>query len=302
MEKYDILIIGAGPAGVTAAIYAHRANLNYLILEKSAIGGKVITAYEVENYPGFSKILGSELVLNLRKQIKDLVINFKREEVLKIEKFDDSFFVSTNKDRYEVKRIIIATGTSENKLNLEKEEQFLGRGVSFCATCDGAFYKDKDVIVYGGGDSAVTEAAFLAGIAKSVTVISRHQLRAESKNIEALKAHTNVSYIPNSVVTEILGDNHFEGVTIRTNETEEKNIFADGIFVYIGSKPSLKYINYLNILDEKGYIITDSNFRTPVKNVYAIGDCIDKDVRQIVTATSDGARVIHTIQNDMKRD
>lgn len=301
MENYDLIIIGAGPAGVTAAIYAQRAGLNYLLLEKSAIGGKVITAYEVENYPGYSKILGSELALNFRKQIKDLDINFKREEVTKIEKFDDIFFISTNKNRYEVKRIILASGTTENKLHLEKEETFLGRGISFCATCDGAFYKDKDVLVYGGGDSAITEATFLSNIAKSVLVISRHELRGEKSNIEILKSHQNVSYLPNSVIVEILGSDHFEGVIVRSNNLDEKVIHADGLFVYIGSKPDLKYINYLNILDEKGYIITDSSFRTPVKHLYAIGDCIDKKVRQIVTATGDGAQVIHTILEDIKK-
>ncbi len=302
MENFDLVIIGAGPAGLTAAIYAQRANLSYLLLEKGPIGGKVITAYEIENYPGFSKISGSELALTFRKQIKDLNIYFKREEVTRIEKFDDLFFITTNKDRYQTKNIILATGTKENELNVENADKFKGRGVSYCATCDGAFYKDKNVVVYGGGDSAITEATFLAPIVKSLTIISRHELRGEAKNIEKLLSSNNVKCIKNSVITELIGENELKGVKLRNIYTDKtENLPCDGVFVYIGSKPEVNYLNFLNVLNEKGYIETDSHFRTRIEGVYAIGDCIDKELRQIVTATSDGANVIHTILSDMNK-
>ncbi len=302
MEKFETIIIGAGPAGVTAAIYAHRSGLSYLLLEKGAIGGKVVTAFEIENYPGISKIGGSELALDFRKQVKDMGINFKREEVLSIEKFDDHlFFVTTNKDKYQCESIIVATGTKENELNLPKEDQFRGRGVSFCATCDGAFYKDKDVIVYGGGDSAITEATFLAPIVHSITMISRHNLRGERNNIEKLQAFDNVKYLPNTIVTKLLGDNVFEGVEVLIEGNKVSTLKADGIFVYIGSKPELKFLNHLDVLNSKGYIEVDKEFRTKVKGVYAIGDVIEKELRQIVTATNDGAIVIHTLHKDLSK-
>lgn len=300
MEKLDTIIIGSGPAGVTAAIYAHRSNLKYLLLEKSSIGGKIMNAYEVENYPGFPKIEGSELALSFRSHVKNMGINFKREEVLNIEKLGDTFYVTTSKDKYPTKTVIIATGTKENKLSLPKEETFLGRGVSYCATCDGAFYKDKDVIVYGGGDSAITEASFLANLVNHLTIISRHELRGEPKNIEKLKTFNNISYIPNTTITEILGEDKFEGVKTVSLDNKIDTIKADGIFVYIGSKPSLKFVSYFNILNEKGYIDVDSSFRTREKGIYAIGDVIDKELRQVVTAVSDGAIVIQTILKDIK--
>ena len=302
MKKFETIIIGAGPAGVTAAIYAHRSGLSYLLLEKGAIGGKVVTAFEIENYPGISKIGGSELALDFRKQVKDMGINFKREEVLSVEKFDDHlFFVTTNKDKYQCESIIVATGTKENELNLPKEEQFRGRGVSFCATCDGAFYKDKDVIVYGGGDSAITEATFLAPIVHSITMISRHNLRGERNNIEKLQSFNNLKYLPNTIVTKLLGDNVFEGVEVLTEGNKVSTLKADGIFVYIGSKPELKFLNHLDVLNSKGYIEVDKEFRTKVKGVYAIGDVIEKELRQIVTATNDGAIVIHTLHKDLSK-
>ncbi len=302
MERFDTIIIGAGPAGVTASIYAHRSGLNYLLLEKGAIGGKVVTAFEIENYPGITKIGGSELALDFRKQIKDLGINFKREEVLSVEKFDDHlFFVTTNKDKYQCESIVIATGTKENELNLPKEAEFRGRGVSFCATCDGAFFKDKDVVVYGGGDSAMTEAAFLAPIVHSITMVSRHELRGERNNIEKLKAFNNVKYLPNTVITSLLGSEYFEGVEVLSEGSKTSTIKCDGVFVYIGSKPELKFLNHLDILNAKGYIEVDNEFRTRVKGVYAVGDVIEKELRQIVTATNDGAIVIHTLHKDLNK-
>jgi len=295
MEQFDVIIIGAGPAGITASIYAYRAGLNAILFDKGAIGGKVVDAYEIENYPGFNKINGSDLALSFRNQIKSMGINFKRESVTKIEQFADRFYVDTNKAKYLTKRIIIATGTEETKMNLENEEKFKGRGVSYCATCDGAYYQNKDVVVYGGGDSAVTEAAFLAKISKSVTVISRHDLRGEKQNILKLFEYPNVKHIKNTTITALNGDDSLESIDLINLDGTKSNLKTDGLFVYIGAKPNLSYLNRLNILDKNGYINVDDHFRTQVKNIYAIGDVINKELRQIVTATNDGAEVIHTI-------
>lgn len=300
METYDIVIIGAGPAGITSAIYASRAGLNYCLIEKGPIGGKVINAYEIENYPGFSKIEGPMLALNFRKQIKDLNINLKKEEVTLIDKMDDTFYINTSKEKYQAKYVIIATGTKENELKLPNEEALKGRGISFCATCDGAFFKDKDVVVYGGGDSAITEAAFLAQIVKHLTIVSRHELRGETNNIKKLQAYNNVSYIPNTIITEVIGKDYLEAVKLLSSDNKETILKTNGLFVYIGSKPELKFLNYMDILNSKGYIEVDNHFETKVPNLFAIGDVIEKELRQIVTAESDGANVIHAIQKKMR--
>ena len=295
MEKLDILIIGAGPSGVTAAIYAKRAGLNFLLMEKSAIGGKVVDIFELENYPGVEGISGSDLALTFRKQIKQLKIPFVRDEVLDIKENNSSFIVKTLKNEYEVNKIILACGTKENNLGLESEQKFLGRGVSYCATCDGSFYKDKKVVVYGGGNSAISEALYLSNIVKELVIVSRHDLRGEKQNTNKLLGLPNVTHIKNSTIIELNGENSLENIKIRDDKDEITSITTDGVFVYIGSKPELSFLNSLNLEKENGYLIVNNHFETNIKNIYAIGDCIDKELRQIVTATSDGALVIDHI-------
>ena len=295
MEKLDILIIGAGPSGVTAAIYAKRAGLNFLLMEKSAIGGKVVDIFELENYPGVEGISGSDLALTFRKQIKQLKIPFVRDEVLDIKENNSSFIVKTLKNEYEVNKIILACGTKENNLGLESEQKFLGRGVSYCATCDGSFYKDKKVVVYGGGNSAISEALYLSNIVKELVIVSRHDLRGEKQNTNKLLGLPNVTHIKNSTIIELNGENSLENIKIKNDKNEITTITTDGVFVYIGSKPELSFLNSLNLEKENGYLIVNNHFETNIKNIYAIGDCIDKELRQIVTATSDGALVIDHI-------
>ena len=295
MEKLDILIIGAGPSGVTAAIYAKRAGLNFLLMEKSAIGGKVVDIFELENYPGVEGISGSDLALTFRKQIKQLKIPFVRDEVLDIKENNSSFIVKTLKNEYEVNKIILACGTKENNLGLESEQKFLGRGVSYCATCDGSFYKDKKVVVYGGGNSAISEALYLSNIVKELVIVSRHDLRGEKENTNKLLGLPNVTHIKNSTIIELNGENSLENIKIRNDKDEITTITTDGVFVYIGSKPELSFLNSLNLEKENGYLIVDNHFESNIKNIYAIGDCINKELRQIVTATSDGALVIDHI-------
>ncbi len=295
MEKLDILIIGAGPSGVTSAIYAKRAGLNFLLMEKSAIGGKVVDIYELENYPGVEGMSGSDLALTFRKQIKQLKIPFVRDEVLDIKENNGIFIVKTLKNEYEVNKIILACGTKENNLGLDSEQKFLGRGVSYCATCDGSFYKDKKVVVYGGGNSAISEALYLSNIVKELVIISRHGLRGEKENTDKLLNLPNVTHIKNSTIVELNGENTLENIKIKNDKDEITTITTDGVFVYIGSKPELSFLNSLNLEKENGYLIVNNHFETNIKNVYAIGDCISKELRQIVTATSDGALVIDHI-------
>ncbi len=295
MEKLDILIIGAGPSGVTAAIYAKRAGLNFLLMEKSAIGGKVVDIFELENYPGVEGMSGSDLALTFRKQIKQLKIPFVRDEVLDIKENNSSFIVKTLKNEYEVNKIILACGTKENNLGLESEQKFLGRGVSYCATCDGSFYKDKKVVVYGGGNSAISEALYLSNIVKELVIVSRHDLRGEKENTNKLLSLPNVTHIKNSTIIELNGENSLENIKIKNDKNEITTITTDGVFVYIGSKPELSFLNSLNLEKENGYLIVNNHFESNIKNIYAIGDCINKELRQIVTATSDGALVIDHI-------
>ena len=295
MEKLDILIIGAGPSGVTSAIYAKRAGLNFLLMEKSAIGGKVIDIFELENYPGVEGMSGSDLALTFRKQIKQLKIPFVRDEVLYIKQDNNLFIVKTLKNEYEVNKIIVACGTKENNLGLDSEQKFLGRGVSYCATCDGSFYKDKKVVVYGGGNSAISEALYLSNIVKELVIISRHDLRGEKENTNKLLSLPNVTHIKNSTIIELNGENSLENIKIKNDKEEITTITTDGVFVYIGSKPELSFLNSLNLNKENGYLIVNNHFETNIKNIYAIGDCINKELRQIVTATSDGALVIDHI-------
>ncbi len=295
MEKLDILIIGAGPSGVTSAIYAKRAGLNFLLMEKSAIGGKVVDIFELENYPGVEGMSGSDLALTFRKQIKQLKIPFVRDEVLDIKEDNGTFIVKTLKNEYEVSKIILACGTKENNLGLDSEQKFLGRGVSYCATCDGSFYKDKKVVVYGGGNSAISEALYLSNIVKELVIVSRHDLRGEKENTDKLLSLPNVTHIKNSTIVELNGENTLENIKIKNDKDEITTITTDGVFVYIGSKPELSFLNSLNLEKENGYLIVNNHFETNFKNVYAIGDCISKELRQIVTATSDGALVIDHI-------
>lgn len=298
MNKVDILIIGAGPSGVTAAIYAKRANLDVLLLEKSAIGGKVIDIYELENYPGVSNISGSELALTFRKQIKDLKIPFSREEVLSINKNDNNFIVTTNKNEYLVNKIILAIGTKENNLSLDNENRFLGKGISYCATCDGSFYKDKKVVVYGGGNSAISEALYLSNLVKELIIISRHDLKGDASSINKLKELTNVKHIKNSTIIKLNGNDSLESIDIKDENNNITNIKLDGLFVYIGSKPSLNFINNLSLDNINGYLKVNEHFETSIKNMFAVGDVINKNLRQIVTATSDGANVINYLMKN----
>ena len=293
MNNYDTIIIGAGPAGLTAAIYLLRASKKVLIIEKESIGGQISSSPLVENYPGFIKISGSELSNNLFEQVTNLNGEFTIEEVKKITKDKK---VITDETTYQTKSIIIATGCKHRRLNIENEEDLIGNGVHFCVSCDGAFYKDKTVVVVGGGNSAIINALSLSDICKKVYIIQNlDHLTAEKKLIEQLDNKNNIEIILSSILTKYHTLNEeLTKVTIKTKE-EEKKIKTDGVFLSIGLIPANEIFKDIITLDEYGYIESE-NMKTNIEGIFVAGDCRTKSVRQVTTATSDGTKAaINTI-------
>ena len=289
---YDTIIIGAGPAGLTAAIYLKRANKNVLVLEKETFGGQITHSPKVENYPGFTSISGVEFADKLVEQAMAQGADIDLDEARGITKDGDVFTVKSDRSDYTAKSVIIATGSKHRTLGLENEEKFTGEGISYCAVCDGAFYKDTDIAVIGGGNSALQEAILLSKTSKSVTVVQNLPfLTGESRLIEQIEATQNISVILSSVVTKILGEDKFEGITIRNEETgEEKDLSFNGIFVAIGQQPENESFRQAVALDERGYITADESCIPEGENgIFVAGDCRSKSVRQIATAISDGA-------------
>ncbi|MDD5616953.1 MAG: thioredoxin-disulfide reductase [Candidatus Methanoperedens sp.] len=287
---YDVVIIGGGPAGLTAGIYAKRAMLNAVLLEKMGVGGQIIVTDLVENFPGFQEISGAELAGKFEQHARKFGLETKSMvEVNRIEDRGNLKIVKTNDGDFETKTVIITTGTTPKKLGAKGELELIGRGVSYCATCDGFFFKDKTVVVVGGGDSAMTEAIFLTKMAKKVIVVHRRdKLRAEKINQEHAFANPKISFIWDSVVDEIAGKQVVEKVmvkNVRTNAVSE--IKTDGVFIYVGLIPNTGFADVRK--DEWGFIITNDNRETSVKGIFAAGDCRVTPLRQIATAVGDGA-------------
>lgn len=285
-RKYDVIIIGAGIAGITSAIYLKRAGLNILLLEKSAPGGQITRISKIENYPGIKEIDGSTLALNLYDQLKSLEIKINYGEIIDININNNTKIVKTSKEEYEAKNIIIATGREPKKLEIEHIDSLIGHGISFCATCDGSFYKNKIVCVVGGGNTALEEALYLSNICNKVYLIHRNeQFKAEKILINEINNKNNIELILNSEVEQIKEENNIlHSIILKDN----KEIICDGLFIAIGSTPKIDFINNTNIKSENNYIIVDKNKKTNIEGIYAIGDVIKKDVYQIVTASYDG--------------
>ncbi|MBO4600658.1 MAG: thioredoxin-disulfide reductase [Bacilli bacterium] len=282
---FDIIIVGAGPAGLTAALYALRANKKVLILEASNYGGKIINAHKIENYPGINEISGYDFATNLYNQVKKFGGQIVTETVLII---NEDKTVVTNKNTYEAKAIIIATGLTDRRLNIENEKEFIGKGVSYCATCDGNFYKNKTVAVVGGGDTAFEDAIYLSDIASKVYLIHHSEnFSASEVFIDKLKEKSNVEYILNAKVEKINGSNTLESIDINV-DNNKKNIQIDGLFIAIGREPKNEIFSNIVELDEKGYIISN-DLKTKVKGIYTAGDVRKKELRQLTTAVSDGS-------------
>ena len=289
---YDSIIIGAGPAGLTAAIYLKRANKSVLVLEKETFGGQITHSPKVENYPGFLSVSGVEFADKLVEQAMSQGTDIDLDEAKGITKADGIFTVRGERTEYQAKSVILATGSKHRTLGLEGEDKFTGEGISYCAVCDGAFYKDMDIAVIGGGNSALQEAILLSKTSKSVTVVQNLSfLTGESKLIEQIEATDNIRVILSSVVTKILGAENFEGITVKNEETgAETDLAFDGIFVAIGQQPENESFRSAVALDERGYITADEScIPEGEEGIFVAGDCRSKGVRQIATAVADGA-------------
>ena len=290
---YDIIIIGAGPAGLTAALYARRADKNVLVIEKETFGGQITHSPKVENYPGFTVMSGNEFADRLIEQVMFQGAEIELDTVTGIKGEAGAYTVECERNSFEAKSVIIATGSHHRQLGLEKENKFTGEGVSYCAVCDGAFYKDKDVAVIGGGNSALQEAILLSKTSKSVTVVQNlPYLTGEIKLREEIENTANISVILSSVVLEILGNDKFEGIRIKNTETNaESDVIVDSIFVAIGQQPENEPFKDIVKLNDYGYIISDESCipESDNRGIFTAGDCRTKKIRQIATAISDGA-------------
>ncbi len=295
---YDIIIIGAGPSGMSAALYALRANKKVLLLEKGCFGGQIINASNIENYPALPNISGYDFATNLYNQIKSLGVVLKYEEVLEV---TDKKEVITRKNTYKGKSIIIATGLKKRKLNLENEDRLLGSGISYCATCDGNFYKNKKVAVVGGGNTALEDALYLSNIASKVYLIHRRdKFRGEKKLISDVKEKSNIELILNSNITKIIGEEILNSIEITDNRNNINKLEIDGLFIAIGNIPDNNRFKNITDLDENGYIIANQNLKTKTNNIYVAGDTRVKTLRQLATATADGAIATTEIIKEME--
>lgn len=297
---YDVLVVGAGPAGITAAIYAKRANLKVGLIEKYIPGGQIVNTAEVENYPGVGKVQGHELATNLMNHAESLEVELIFADVLKVDKNGSIKQVITHDKIYETKMVIIATGTVPRKLGVENEDMLSSNGISWCAICDGPLYKDRKVVVIGGGNSAVEESYYLSTLATHVTIVQNlNEFTADPKAVDQLKKASNVDYRLGSTVNKFVINDKFQlhGVEITNKDGETEVLEADGVFEYIGFIPSTNMVKDLGITNEQGFIIVNEKMETSVPGVFAAGDVIVKQIRQIVTATADGAIAV---QNGLK--
>lgn len=286
---YDILIVGGGVAGLTAAIYARRAGRTVLLLEGVGLGGQIAASPLVENYPGVPSISGSQLSDALSAQVKDLGTEVKYGQVTGAEKAAQGFRLTAGKREYEGRALILCTGAKHRKLGLEKEDSFVGRGVSYCATCDGAFFRDKAVAVVGGGDSALQSALFLSQLCSSVTLIHRREeLRAQRAYVDAAQARENIRFLLSAQVTALQGDDRLTAVTVKEGD-DERTLAVEGLFVEVGLSPDNGPFAALAELDEAGYFAAGEDCLTKTPGVFAAGDCRAKALRQLTTAASDGS-------------
>lgn len=293
---YDVMIIGGGPAGYTAALYAARAGLDTVVIEKMGAGGQMSLTDTIDNYPGFDEgIDGFTLGMRMQKSAERFGAFTLYGEIKSVDLTDRIKCAETEKEIYRARAVIISTGADPRELGLNKERDFIGKGIHYCAHCDGRFYKDKTVMVVGGGNTAAADALYLARFAKKVYLVHRRDtLRAEKILRDPLLKAENVEFLWNSTPVRLLGNERIEGVELQNLKTNEsKAISADGIFISIGRKPATQFLDGALKLDESGYIIADETTKTNIDGVFAVGDVRTKPLRQIVTAVGDGAVAVH---------
>lgn len=288
MDKYDIIIIGAGPAGLTAALYALRANKKVLVFEARSYGGQIINASKIENYPAIQMISGFDFATNLYNQVLNMGMEIKYETVVRID--EDKNVTTSGGNTYSAKAVIIATGADKRKLHISGEEEFNGKGVSYCATCDGNFYKKKVVAVVGGNISALEDAIYLSDLASKVYVIHKDDsFGGEERLYNELKEKPNVEFILNSEVIKINGNEFVESIDIKDKDNNTSNINANGVFIVVGQEPKNELFSNIVELDKFGYIESEDGVHTKIKGIYVAGDTRQKILRQLTTAVGDGA-------------
>lgn len=295
----DLIIIGAGCAGLTAALYAARAGKSVLIFEKESIGGQIASSPLIENYPGVPRMSGIEFADHLFSQVTELGVELEIDEVIKIESEESIHHVFSSSQKYDAKAVIIATGAKHRTLGLEKEEQFTGHGVSYCALCDGAFFKNKRVAVVGGGNTAITEALYLSTYCESVTVIHRRDsFRAEASLMNQAELKSNIFWIKDTIVQELVGEKSLSGLKLLNTKTiSSSSLSVDGLFVAIGHLPQTNPFSGLVPIDSEGFFDIGEDCKTPVPSIYVAGDCRKKNMRQLTTAVADGANASMAVSN-----
>ncbi|MFA5235234.1 MAG: FAD-dependent oxidoreductase [Bacilli bacterium] len=285
---FDTIIIGGGPAGLAAAIYSKRSANTVKLLEKGAPGGKLNLYSKLENYPGVTQMTAQDLAYKLYEQVQALGLEVAYGDVISVKKDNNLFVVESDEGSLLARAVIVATGTSEKKLGIPGEEAYIGRGVSYCATCDGAFFKDKDVAVIGQSNKAVEESFFLATLVKHVYIVSRGpRLQANPETLEKLKDYPNIIHVPNAVPYQIVGAETVTGIRLRTDK--ETLLPVSAVFPFIGSVPNTSFLTFKETLDPSGYLIVNENRETAIPGLFGAGDVIAKTLRQIITAASDGA-------------
>ena len=286
---YDIVIIGAGPAGLTAAIYGTRANKKVLVLESNVVGGQIVNTMDIENYPSTPHVTGYDFANNLYKQATDLGAEVKIEKVTSIENGDVKKVI-TSSNTYETKSIIIATGLENRSLNVPNEQELLGKGISICAVCDGGFFRGKDVAVVGGGNTALEDTLYLSNIVNKVYLIHRrNEFRGDAVTVDLIKSKPNVELVLDSTISSINGENSLENIEVMNKNGDVKTLNISGLFIAVGKTPNTDFLNNLITIDGQGFIVSDESCKTNIEGIFVAGDIRNKKVRQLVTATSDGA-------------
>lgn len=297
---YDVIVIGAGPAGLTAALYALRAGKKVLVLEGKAYGGQIINAQLVENYPGISGLSGVQLATNMYNQVKELGGEVKFEKAVGLEDGIQKK-VRTDEETYTADAVIIATGAENRKLGLEREVELTGKGVSYCATCDGHFYKGKDVAVIGGGNTALQDAIYLSNLANKVYLVHRRdEFRGEHTYVEELKKKSNVEFVLKSNVDALKGGSKVEAIVIKTTDGKKRELPVAGVFIAVGYVPQNQVFEDVLELDDEGYIETKDGVNTDIEHIYVAGDARAKELKQLTTAVSDGSIAADTAVKEMK--
>lgn len=297
MKEYDTVIIGAGIAGMTAAIYLKRENINVLLIEKEMPGGQMVKSPLIENYPGYEKIEGANLAMQIYGQVTALGVETVYETVVSIENTETEKIVKTENHQYKTKTILIASGREARSLGLPGEQKLIGKGISYCATCDGAFFKDKEVAVIGGGNSAVTEAIFLSNLCKKVTIIYRKdELRSEASLTRQAEELSNIEILYQKTIEALQEkDGKLDSVLLNDGST----LKIDGLFVFIGYEPKANFLNQLDINTRSGYLVVDENMETSIAGIFACGDSIEKEVYQLTTAVGEAAIAANKIKKDL---